>query len=202
MRVIKNVTSTLLIAGMASIAYAWSPRAAAEPLNQPEMASPAQQDQDAPKQDQAKPSKPAKETKPARPAHPQPSEKQPTKVDKNQPRDAKDQPRQDDRTQPRPAQAQQSHGQAAGSHGRISDKNYQAHFGQPHSFTVRRVVTTTRIVPNQTRFVYGGYNFIFLAPWPSEWLLTDDCYIDYVDGQYVLIDLSHPGMTIALEIVD
>jgi len=32
-------------------------------------------------------------------------------------------------------------------------------------------------------------------------VLTDDCYIDYIDGEYVLIDLSHPGMQIALEIV-
>jgi hypothetical protein len=189
MPVIRNLTSTLLIAGMASVAYAWSPRAAAEPMNAPETAAAAQQDQTAPpKQDQTKPPKEA-----PRDANPPKTEKQPVnpkQPEKNQQKDEK--------APPNRAQNGQSH--PAGAHGRISDSAYRSHFGQSHTFTVSRVVTTTRIVPNQTQFVYGGYTFIFLAPWPSVWVMTDDCYIDYVDGEYVLIDLAHPGMQIALEI--
>jgi hypothetical protein len=180
MRVIRNLTGTLLVAGLASMAYAWAPRSAAAPTNRPETASAAQQDQTPPKQEQ-KPPKAEKQ---------QVSPKQPEKAEKNQQKEEKAQPK----------SAQNGQGQAAGSHGRISDSAYKSHFGQSHTFTIRRVITTTRVIPNQTQFVYGGYTFIFLAPWPSEWVMTDDCYIDYVDGEYVIIDVAHPGMTVALEI--
>jgi len=45
------------------------------------------------------------------------------------------------------------------------------------------------------------YTFIFLDPWPAEWLLTDDCYIDYIDGEYFLLDAFHPGIRLALFVV-
>jgi hypothetical protein len=192
MRVIRNLTGTLLITGIASMAYAWSPLTAAETMNSHETASAAQQEQTTPpRQDDSKPPKDTKDAKPPKAGQQPMNPKQPEKTEKNQPKVANE----------RPGQAQKGQGQAAGAHGRISDNDYKAHFGRPHSFTVRQVVTTTRIVPNQTQFVYGGYTFIFLAPWPSEWVLTDDCYIDYVDGEYVLIDVAHPGMQITLEIV-
>jgi len=61
MRVIRNLTGTLLIAGMASMAYAWSPH----PINSGVTASAAQQEQETPpKQDESKP----KDAKPAKPA--------------------------------------------------------------------------------------------------------------------------------------
>ncbi|MGB6689578.1 MAG: hypothetical protein WBE76_17220 [Terracidiphilus sp.] len=63
------------------------------------------------------------------------------------------------------------------------------------------MVTTTTIVPNQTRFVYTGYTFIFVDPWPAGWALGDDCYIDYVDGGYFLFDVAHPGVQITLTIL-
>jgi len=183
MRLIRNFAGALAIAGMASLAYASGPSSAAAPLNTHTMLSAAQQDQTAPpkqdeKQDQSKP-KDAKA-----PA-----------ADKDHPAPAKQQSERDQR-QDRAVQQKNQ-----GSHGRISDRDYQAHFSRAHSFTVRTVVTTTHIVPNQTRFVYGGYNFVFLEPWPAGWMLTDDCYIDYIDGEYVLIDLAHPGMQITLSIV-
>jgi len=193
MRAIRNLAGTLLIAGMA--AYAWSPRAAAEPVSstafaaQQEQTAPPKQKETPPKQKETKPE--TKSDKPAKAEHQQPQAQQQEKADHpQQQREAREQPE----------QAQKGRNQPGGAHGRISDTNYRAHFGQGHSFAVRRVVTTTRIVPNQTQFVYGGYTFIFLDPWPPEWAMTDDCYIDYEDGEYVLIDLAHPGVTIALEI--
>lgn len=188
MRVIRNLTGTLLIAGMASMAYAWNPH----PMNSYVTASAAQQEQETPpKQDESKP-KDAKPAKPAKAGQQPTNAKQPANADRNQQADRNHQKGQ-------PAQAQK--GQASGAHGKIKDSDYQAHFGRSHSFTVRQVITTTTIVPHQTQFVYSGYSFIFLAPWPSGWVLTDPCYVDYVDGEYVLIDLAHPGVTIALEIV-
>jgi type IV secretory pathway VirB10-like protein len=88
-----------------------------------------------------------------------------------------------------------------GSSRQVSDSDRKAHFGQEHRFSVKQVVTTTRIVPNQTRFVYTGYTFVIADPWPDDWAMDDDCYIDYVDGEYFLFDATHPGVRIALTIV-
>lgn len=93
-------------------------------------------------------------------------------------------------------QKQDKHSTAKG--GRIPDDKFKAHLGQAHAFHAKQVITTTRIVPNQTRFVYVGYTFIFVDPWPEGWLLSDDCYIDYVDDEYFLFDAMHPGVRVAL----
>ena len=57
------------------------------------------------------------------------------------------------------------------------------------------------IVRDQRQFQYGGYNFEFVDVWPSDWAYTDDLYIDYIDGEYFLFDLLHPGVRIALFVV-
>jgi hypothetical protein len=219
-RWIRDLTGTLLIAGMASVAYASAPAPAGESMNSPETFLAAQQDEATPpkqneskpaKKDETKPARATRETKPAKPArgdqqavHPA----QPGTADRQQSKTSKQQPKpaMQDRKQPaaHPARAQPArpgHGKPAGRSARIPDNDFKAHFGRPHSFAVRQVVTTTRIVPNQTHFAYGGYTFIFLDPWPDDWAPTDDCYIDYVDGEYFLIDLAHPGVRIALSIM-
>jgi hypothetical protein len=63
------------------------------------------------------------------------------------------------------------------------------------------VISTTTVVPNQTQFVFAGYTFIFLDPWPADWLLSDECYIDYVDDEYFLFDAFYPGIRVALFVV-
>ncbi len=93
-------------------------------------------------------------------------------------------------------QKQQKH--PAGKSARIPDDQFRAHFGRPHTFAVRQVIPTTTVIPNQTRFVYLGYTFIFVDPWPADWLLADDCYIDYIDDEYFLFDAFHPGIRVAL----
>jgi len=212
MRLITNLTGALLMAGLA--AYAWSPCAVAQPTTS--LAFAVQQDQTAPpKPDQQKPEKPAKPAKAKKTAKPAKESKsaksdqadhdqnaQPNSADRDQHAQQPDNAdrRQQADTKAQPDRAQNGHNQGGGAHGRIADNDYKAHFGHDHHFAVRSVVTTTTIVPNQTQFVYSGYTFIFLDPWPSEWAWSDDCYIDYEDGSYVLIDLNHPGMTIALEI--
>ena len=96
---------------------------------------------------------------------------------------------------------QQRQGRPAGKSAHIPDPQFKANFGKQHSFTVNRVITTTTVVPNQTRFVFAGYTFIFLDPWPAEWLLTDDCYVDFVDDEYFLFDVLHPRVRVALFVV-
>src|SRR5215469_7059125 len=75
-------------------------------------------------------------------------------------------------------------------HGRIPDDRFRASFGREHHFRVEHV--------DYRRFHYGGYWFTFNEEWPAAWLYTDDFYIDFIDGQYYLIDLTHPGVQLLL----
>jgi hypothetical protein len=33
------------------------------------------------------------------------------------------------------------------------------------------------------------------------WAYTDSVYVDYIDGEYYVIDLAHPGVRIAVEVI-
>jgi hypothetical protein len=102
----------------------------------------------------------------------------------------------------RPAQEQhgqpQGHARPAGKTAHIPDDRFHAQFGRGHTFPVQR----TTVVEGQQGFVYGGYTFVLVDAWPGDWAYTDDCYIDYVDGDYFLFDLLHPGRRIALFVVE
>jgi hypothetical protein len=63
------------------------------------------------------------------------------------------------------------------------------------------VINKTTVVNGQPRFQYSGYWFTIVDPWPVGWAYTDQCYIDYIDGQYFLFDLLHPGVQIAITVV-
>ena len=79
---------------------------------------------------------------------------------------------------------------SSGGHGRIPDDRFRASFGREHHFRVGHV--------DNRRFQYGGYSFVYNEAWPREWSYDDDFYIDYIDGQYYLIDLTHPGVQLLL----
>lgn len=91
----------------------------------------------------------------------------------------------------------QAHARPAGKSGHIPDDKFRAHFGHSHTFVVQR----TTVSGGQSGFVYGGYTFVFVDPWPVEWVYTDDCYVDYIDGEYFLFDVLHPGIRVALFVV-
>jgi outer membrane biosynthesis protein TonB len=97
--------------------------------------------------------------------------------------------------------AQQGKGRPTGKSAHIPDPQFKANFGRQHALAANRVISTTNIVPNQSQFVYAGYTFIFLDPWPADWLFTDDCYVDYVEDEYFLFDVLHPGVRVALFVV-
>jgi hypothetical protein len=84
-----------------------------------------------------------------------------------------------------------------GKGGRIPDDKFRAQFGREHRFRMSRPT----VVEGQPRFQYGGYWFVMVDPWPAGWLYTDECYIDYVDDQYYLFDVLHPGVSIVLTVV-
>jgi hypothetical protein len=96
-----------------------------------------------------------------------------------------------DRQQQRPVQAQRGK--------RIPDDRFRSSFGREHRFHVDR----TRIVNvSQPVVVYAGYSFELVDAWPADWSYDDDCYIDYVDDGYYLFDVRHPGMRIAVFVIE
>lgn len=106
----------------------------------------------------------------------------------------------------KPARAEQDHAQenrggnahpVAQRGQKIPDEKFRSSFGRQHTFHVQKTV----VVEGQPRFQYGGYWFALGTPWPEGWAYTDDVYLDYVDGEYVLIDLLHPGMQLTIVVV-
>lgn len=151
----------------------------AEPKAEPR-AEPRQQDEKPQKQDEVKPPKHEdKQQRPEQaqePEHPQQPERQ---------------------QQPGHPQYNNEARPANGRGGHIPDDQFRAHFGRQHTVVIRQPV----VVEGQPRFQYGGYWFVISDPWPADWAYTDQCYVDYIDGEYFLFDLLHPGVRIALFVV-
>ena len=95
--------------------------------------------------------------------------------------------------QERPAaQREQQTQRAEGDRGRIPDDRYRANFGREHTFRVNQGDF------NNHRFQYGGYWFGFAAPWPSNWLYTQDVFVVDIDGVYYLCNPAYPGVNVEL----
>jgi hypothetical protein len=150
----------------------------------------------------AKPAEPHdQETKPAEEAKPphdeaKPSEAKPPK-DEKAPRDdnkARPEERTETRTQTE-TKTTVKHGPI--ENGRIPDTQFHAHFGRSHTFHVGH----PQMVSGQYRFNYGGYWFGWSQAWPVGWGYDDEFYVDFIDGQYYLIDLAHPQVRLALIVV-
>lgn len=153
------------------------------------------------KQEEARPAEKRDEAKPAGKQDemkaPRQDEAKPARQDKNDQKEMEKQSR-DQQPGQRPEAAPQEHGRPAGKGGHIPDDKFRTQFGHGHTFHAQR----PQVVNGQPQFNYGGYNFVLVDSWPAEWAYTDDCYIDYVDGEYFLFDLLHPGMRIALFVVE
>jgi len=133
--------------------------------------------------------------------HGQPDMKQEQRNDKDVARQQEKQERQEQKEQ-RSGQGMerdQHQRPAAANQGRhIPDDKFRAHFGRQHTFRVQR---TQVVNVAQPVVVYGGYSFQLVEAWPSDWDFDDNCYIDYVDGEYFLFDVLHPGIRIAVFVV-
>jgi len=110
--------------------------------------------------------------------------------------------KQDQKMDQRMDRNERQHAAGAKQGKRIPDDKFRASFGQQHKVKVTQVIHETRIVPGQTQFVYSGYTFVFVDPWPAEWAFSDDCYIDYVNDEYVLVNPFHPGFYVALTVIE
>lgn len=190
-----RISSTVLFCLLfGALAFA-SPRQQDEP--KAKEASPAMDRQDKP---EAKP-----ETQEQKPEEMKPEkndqDKQENKDAKEREKDNKDRDKQEQKEDKKSGKEMgnmrdenKGNARPAGKGGHIPDDKFRASFGRSHTFHPSRPV----IVNNQPTFNYGGYSFIMVDAWPSGWAYTDDCYVDYIDGEYFLFDILHPGVRIAL----
>ncbi len=177
-RLVSTLAGTLVLSllfGTTALIYAQDQRDEAKTPPQetrPEASKPAQ-DEPSSRQGEAKPAEQS-EDKPAR------SENKPAKQENAKPS-----------KQPGEAGQSTQHAQRSAEHrgGHIPDDKFRAQFGRQHTFKINRTTTAQ----GQPGFQYGGYTFVIVDAWPAEWAYTDDCYVDYVDGEYFLFDLLHQG---------
>jgi hypothetical protein len=182
-----NLAIFAVLVGCSALMYAQDkpqedkPARQEEPKAQPKQdeAKPPHGEAKTPRQDEAKPSRPE-----TREEKPQPMQEQKESREQVKPQ-REDHPEQ-----------HAEHARPAGAGARIPDDKFRDHFGRGHTFTAKTV-----IVSGRPQFQYGGYNFELVDAWPAEWAYTDDCYIDYIDGEYFLFDLLHPGVRIAVFVV-
>jgi hypothetical protein len=96
--------------------------------------------------------------------------------------------------QGRAQEKHEANARPAGKSQHIPDDKFRQNFGREHVVVINRPV----IVEGRPRFQTGGYWFEIVDPWPIDWAYTDQVYIDYIDGEYFLFDVLHPGVRIAL----
>jgi hypothetical protein len=150
------------------------------------------QDDSPAKQEEAKPEMKQDDAKPAHQ-----DEVKPSKEEKQQEKQDKKAAQEQSHDQAAPnGHEQTAQARPAGKGGHIPDDKFKAHFGRSHTFTAKTV-----IVSGQPQFQYGGYSFQLVDAWPVGWAYTDECYIDYIDGEYFLFDVLHPGVQIAIFVV-
>ncbi|MFZ0957941.1 MAG: hypothetical protein WAN60_16475 [Candidatus Sulfotelmatobacter sp.] len=171
---IVRILLLISLLGASALMYAQDPRDDPKPPQEPRPVAtkPAANEINPPRQDEAKPPK-QEDVKPSR----------------EEGKPGNQQTKQAEHAEQSSRQVQQR--------GRIPDDKFRAHFGRQHTLVINRPT----IVEGQPRFHYSGYWFTIVDPWPVGWAYTDQCYIDYVDGEYFLFDLLHPGVRIALTVV-
>jgi len=148
-------------------------------------------------QEQHEDAKPAQEETRPDAAKPAQDEMKPRQDEAKPEKQEQDKPARNDEKPAKQDNAKNAQKAADNRAGRIPDDKFRAHFGRQHTFVVNRPT----VVGGQPRFQYGGYSFVIVDAWPAGWAYTDQCYIDYIDGQYFLFDLLHPGVQIALTVV-
>jgi hypothetical protein len=188
--VVRRLALCSLLAATALVYAQDAPKPAEEP--RPEATKPAQDEMKSPRQDEAKPAKPDDNRR----------EDKATKQDDKATKQEDKAMKQDDAKSAKRGNSAEQSGQEAQRAGnqrgaRIPDDKFRSHFGRQHKFAIHQTTT----VQGRPGFQYGGYSFIIVDAWPADWAYTDECYVDYIDGEYFLFDLLHPGVQVALTVV-
>jgi hypothetical protein len=155
------------------------------------LAVPAYAQQEQHEQQEEQKEKPAQEKeKKAQPEKPAKQEEKNAQENRNAKPEEKNTRQEQQRTPEAKPGKQERHASA----GRIPDDRYKANFGREHSFRVSEGDYRNH------RFQYGGYWFGFAAPWPSNWLYTQDVYVVEIGGVYYLCNPVYPGVNVALNV--
>jgi hypothetical protein len=190
-----NVAILSALVGSTALLYAQDEKQEDKPARQEDSKPQPKQDEAKPAhQDAAKPAKPEQDKDKQEPKREDQSRDQMKPEGQEHPAQQMDHARPEAQEQGRPEQAQGA--RPAGKGGHIPDDKFRANFGNGHHFRAQGV-----IMQGQSQFQYGGYSFQLVDAWPVGWAYTDDCYIDYIDGEYFLFDLLHPGVRIAIVVV-
>ena len=80
----------------------------------------------------------------------------------------------------------------------ISPARFNASFGRGHQFHIGHPI----MIGGQASFQFGGFWFGIVDPWPAAWLYTDAVYVDFVEGGYVLVNVAHPEVQVAVSAGD
>jgi len=80
----------------------------------------------------------------------------------------------------------------------IPASRFNASFGRGHDFHIGHPI----MIGGQASFQFGGFWFGIVDPWPAAWLYTDAVYVDFIGGGYVLVDVAHPGLQVAVSVGD
>ncbi len=80
---------------------------------------------------------------------------------------------------------------------RIPDQHYRRYFGDQHRFRMGGL----RMRGGYSAFQGGGYWFGFLQPWPGDWYDTDQFYIQYTGGGYIMCDWDHRGPCVSVVVL-
>jgi hypothetical protein len=91
-----------------------------------------------------------------------------------------------------------SHGENLHGGHRIPEARFRGSFGHEHQFHIGHPV----MIGGQASFQFGGFWFGIVDPWPAAWLYTDAVYVDFVEEEYVLVNVAHPEVTIAVSAGD
>jgi len=83
----------------------------------------------------------------------------------------------------------------------IPQASFGLHFGVGNWF---RIQSQPVIVNGYPQFQYGGYSFLMVDPWPSDWAqdwyASDDVYVGFDNGYY-LYNRQFPGEAIAVTVM-
>jgi hypothetical protein len=155
-----------------------------------------QDEMKSPRQDEAKPARPDQQEQ--RQGERKRNQQEPNRQDQGRQENGRQEAgRQDQSRQERGRQEAGQQQERGRSGGRIPEDRFRAQFGREHHFAMRQ----PEVVEGRPTFQYGGYSFVLVDAWPPEWAYSDDCYIDYEDGDYFLFNLRHPEMRLALMVV-
>ena len=188
MRIVQMVRMLALSSLLVTAAGVYAQDEPKQEEPRPEAAKPSQQNEKPARQDEAKPAKPDGNKR---------DDKAMKQDDKGTKQDDKAMKQDDAKSRqgnPATQSGQEQRGNQRGA--RIPDDKFRAHFGREHKFAFHQTT-----IQGRPGFQYGGYSFIIVDAWPADWAYTDDCYVDYIDGEYFLFDLVHPGVQIALTVV-